>query len=155
MSREKKMPAKNKPAAPKAFDVIAPGKAAPSPTGRPIIVSNRPMIKDLMEPSIKSRSTTAPPVGGDASRVGRTIGAAPDGTPNPVGQPSDPILSAVDADAPPRDDKRLGDIPVVATPVQSAAVVIPPKDPVPEPAPAKPAAAGSAPVAATAQPPAP
>jgi hypothetical protein len=39
-------------AASKAFDVIAPGKSAPEPSGRPIIVTNRPMIKDPMAPVV-------------------------------------------------------------------------------------------------------
>lgn len=61
---------------PKAFDVIAPGKAAPQPTARPIIVTNRPMIKDPMEPPI-SRTVPVPGEPGDtASHVGRTVLAA-------------------------------------------------------------------------------
>lgn len=36
---------------PKALDVIAPGKSIPSSSARPIIVTNRPMIKDPMAPA--------------------------------------------------------------------------------------------------------
>lgn len=75
------MPKNSSPAnssAPKAFDVIAPGKTTPQPTARPIIVTNRPMIKDPMEPVIdRIASTPAPGETPEvASRVGRTIASA-------------------------------------------------------------------------------
>lgn len=147
------MPAKNsKPVAPKVFDVIAPGKAAPSPTGRPIIVSNRPMIKDPMEPIFKSRPITAPPVEGGASHVGRPIGAASDSEPEASGQPPDPILSTIDADALSKDGAKPGDAPAVAAPEKLTPVVAPlSNDSAPESAPVKPPASGSGPVATTAQ----
>lgn len=150
------MPAKNsKPAAPKAFDVIAPGKAAPSPTGRPIIVSNRPMIKDPMEPSTKSRPTTVPPVEGGTSHVGRSIGVEPESKLSSAEQSPDPMVSAIGAGMPSKDDKEPGDVPAAAEPTRPAPVVMPPKDPAPELAPAKSATTGSEAVAITAQPPAP
>lgn len=55
---------------PKVFDVIAPGKVAPTPTARPIIVTNRPIIKDPMAPANPPISQDA---GESASHVGRTI----------------------------------------------------------------------------------
>lgn len=63
----------------KVMDVTQPGKSAPSATSRPIIVSNRPMLRqdpmmvspDGME---KPEAPSAPPV----SRVAKTIKVVPD-----------------------------------------------------------------------------
>ncbi len=69
------MPRSSKSSAPKAFDVIAPGKVAPSPTSRPIIVTNRPIIKDPMAPSEAVRPVQAAPSSNPevASHVGKAI----------------------------------------------------------------------------------
>jgi hypothetical protein len=40
--------AKSKKTAPKLFDVAKPGKSAPSSTSRPVIITNRPVLKDPM-----------------------------------------------------------------------------------------------------------
>src|SRR5882757_2872268 len=39
---------RSKPGAPKVFDVAKPGKSAPSASSKPIIVTNRPVLKDPM-----------------------------------------------------------------------------------------------------------
>src|ERR1700756_5035125 len=63
--------------APKVMDVTQPGKSAPSASSRPIIVSNRPMLRqDPMMSSVshdQSEELTAFPV----SRVARTISVLP------------------------------------------------------------------------------
>jgi hypothetical protein len=45
---------KPKKSAPKLFDVSKPGKAAPSSTARPVIISNRPVLKDPMVIQVSS-----------------------------------------------------------------------------------------------------
>ena len=97
----------------KAFDVIAPGKAVPAPSGRPIIVTNRPMIKDpmapaspatakavgttLLEPSGVSR--TADPVKPPAETPAPVKAANPAPTPAPV-SPEEPATPHLPETAP-------------------------------------------------------
>lgn len=102
------MPAKNsKTVPPKAFDVIAPGRAAPSPSARPIIVTNRPMIKDPMAPSDASVAKSAEPIkpkpvqAAEASHVGKTIAAiGPETTADNAAAAVKGDIGAAAADAP-------------------------------------------------------
>lgn len=61
--------------APKTMDVMQPGKAAPSPTARPVIVSNRPILRqDPMMVSPNGMEKTVEPTGRpNVSRVGKTL----------------------------------------------------------------------------------
>lgn len=62
------------------------------------------------------------------------------------------MVSAIGAGMPSKEDKEPGDVPAAAETTRPAPVVMPPKDPAPELAPAKPAAAISDPIAAAPQP---
>ena len=44
---------------PKSFDVIAPGKTAPATSSKPIIITNRPMVRDPMSPGPISNTAGA------------------------------------------------------------------------------------------------
>src|SRR5690348_7842713 len=69
------MPAdKNSPKAPKIMDIAQPGKSAPSASGRPIIVTNRPLIKQ--DPMVLD-STGGQEADSAISRVGRPIKIEP------------------------------------------------------------------------------
>jgi hypothetical protein len=50
--------AKAKKSAPKLFDIAKPGKSAPSSTSRPVIITNRPVLKDPMVIRVNSDGDT-------------------------------------------------------------------------------------------------
>ncbi|MEO6513897.1 MAG: hypothetical protein ABIR37_04405 [Candidatus Saccharimonadales bacterium] len=52
--------AKPRKAAPKLFDVAKPGKSAPSSTSRPVIITNRPVLKDPMVIKVNTGEEEAP-----------------------------------------------------------------------------------------------
>lgn len=67
-------PKKDKSKDPKVFDVAKPGKSAPAPTSKPIIITNRPVLKDPMmsegsDQSPDEQPTAPPPVSPASSRV--------------------------------------------------------------------------------------
>lgn len=65
---------KNTPKPPKVMDVARPGKSAPSASSRPIIVTNRPLIKQdpmVLEPSDGQEAPAA------VSRIGKPIRIEP------------------------------------------------------------------------------
>lgn len=141
------------PQSPRALDVIAPGKTAPTPSARPIIVTNRPMIQDPMAPPA-DREVEAPEV--EPSRIARPVKAAPVIAPGkqPAADEAAPGLPAADG----------GTAPVAPSAAQPAATAPPETAPAAEPAgpgpAAKPApgtlstdapAAAAAPAAATQQ----
>lgn len=78
----------------KIVDVAAPGKAEPSATSRPIIVTNRPMIKrdPMMTPTDADTDTpdALPEANRPISRVARTIKVIPSGTTEPAADEAEP-----------------------------------------------------------------
>lgn len=67
------MPSSKKPAAAanadKVMDVNSPGKAAPSASSRPVIVSHKPMVEDPMVSKKSSDAPSAPPLAGKGKTI--------------------------------------------------------------------------------------
>lgn len=85
-----KKPAKVQTAGPKVFDVTRPGKVGPSSTAKPVIVTNRPILRD---PMMTGEDGTAPivPTGGEAILPTANVKIEPTGNLDKKGTEAAPV----------------------------------------------------------------
>ena len=136
--------------APKAIDVVAPGKTPPSPSSKPIIVTNRPIIKDPMAPTpMKSvsgalhptinvsapiTSTLLMPTGDNPAQTATSVQLPGKRTMKSIPVSSDNSAAGADPDSPANTAAEPAAESEDAQPQNAASDVPPAKPDIPEPA---------------------